>query len=52
MTEDFLRAYKATIDLWVEDLKAKPLVPPKVNEVSTSLCWQAPASYGVALNHH
>lgn len=36
MTEDFLRAYKPTIDFWVEDLKAKPLIPPKVNEVSTA----------------
>jgi ribonuclease BN (tRNA processing enzyme) len=34
MTEDFLRAYKATIDFWVEDLKVKPLVPPDVKEVS------------------
>ena len=34
MTEDFLRAYKATIDFWVEDLKVKPLVSPDVNEVS------------------
>jgi ribonuclease BN (tRNA processing enzyme) len=34
MTEDLLRAYKATIDFWVEDLKVKPLVPPEVNEVS------------------
>jgi ribonuclease BN (tRNA processing enzyme) len=34
MTNDFLRAYKATIDFWVEDLKVKPLVPPEVNEVS------------------
>ena len=34
MTEDFLRAYKATIDFWVEDLKVKPLVPPDVMEVS------------------
>jgi ribonuclease BN (tRNA processing enzyme) len=33
MTEDFLRAYKATIDFWVEDLKVKPLVPPDVKEV-------------------
>jgi hypothetical protein len=24
MTSDFLRAYKATIDFWVEDLKVKP----------------------------
>jgi ribonuclease BN (tRNA processing enzyme) len=36
MTEDFLHAYKATIDFWVEDLKVKPLVPPEVNEVSAS----------------
>jgi ribonuclease BN (tRNA processing enzyme) len=34
MTRDFLRAYKATIDFWVEDLKVKPLVPPVVKEVS------------------
>ncbi len=34
MTEDFLRAYKATIDFWVEDLKVKPLVSPDVKEVS------------------
>jgi ribonuclease BN (tRNA processing enzyme) len=34
MTEDFLRAYKATIDFWVEDLKVKPLVSPNVKEVS------------------
>jgi ribonuclease BN (tRNA processing enzyme) len=34
MTEDFLRAYKATIDFWVEDLKVKPLVSPDVMEVS------------------
>src|SRR6516162_5124335 len=36
MTEDFLHAYKATIDFWVEDLKVKPLVSPEVNEVSAS----------------
>jgi len=35
MTEDFLRAYKATIDFWVEDLKVKPLVAPDVKEVLT-----------------
>ena len=34
MTNDFLRAYKATIDFWVADLKVKPLVPPDVHEVS------------------
>ena len=34
MTEDFLRAYKATTDFWVEDLKVKPLVSPDVHEVS------------------
>ena len=34
MTRDLLRAYKATIDFWVEDLKVKPLVPPVVREVS------------------
>jgi ribonuclease BN (tRNA processing enzyme) len=34
MTEDFLRAYKATIDFWAEDFKMKPLVLPDVKEVS------------------
>src|SRR5579871_464369 len=34
MTKDFLRAYKATIDFWVQDFKVKPLVSPEVNEVS------------------
>jgi len=34
MTRDLLRAYQATIDFWVEDLKVKPLVPPVVKEVS------------------
>jgi ribonuclease BN (tRNA processing enzyme) len=34
MTNDFLNAYKATIDFWVEDLKVMPLVPPDVHEVS------------------
>ena len=34
MTNDLLRAYKGTIDFWVEDLKVKPLVPPEVTEVS------------------
>jgi hypothetical protein len=34
MTEDFLFAYKATIDFWVEDLNVKPLVSPDVKEVS------------------
>jgi len=35
MTDDLLRAYKATIDFWVEDFKMKPLVSPNVKEVST-----------------
>ena len=34
MTADLLRAYKATIDFWVEDLKVKPLVAPDVTEVA------------------
>ena len=34
ITNDFLHAYKSTIDFWVEDLKVKPLVPPDVNELS------------------
>ena len=36
MTNDFLRAYQATIDFWVEDLKVKPLVPPEVKQVSAA----------------
>lgn len=36
MTDDFLRAYKATIDFWVEDLKVKPLMPPEVKEISAA----------------
>lgn len=36
MTDDFLRAYKTTIDFWVEDLKVKPLVPPEVREISVA----------------
>jgi len=35
MTEDFLRAYKSTIDFWAEDFKMKPLALPDVKEVST-----------------
>lgn len=34
MTEDFLRAYKTTVDFWVEDLKMKPLKAIDVTEVS------------------
>jgi hypothetical protein len=26
MTEDFMRAYKTTVDFWAEDFKMKPLV--------------------------
>jgi ribonuclease BN (tRNA processing enzyme) len=36
MMEDLQRAYKGTVDFWVEDLKVKPLVSPEVTEVSTS----------------
>lgn len=35
MTEDFLRAYKETIDLWAEDFNVKALLPPQVSEIST-----------------
>ena len=34
MTEDFMRAYKTTVDFWAEDLKMKPLVSVNVKEVS------------------
>jgi ribonuclease BN (tRNA processing enzyme) len=33
MTEDLLRAYKATIDFWAEDFKMKPLESVAVQEV-------------------
>jgi ribonuclease BN (tRNA processing enzyme) len=36
MTEDFIRAYKTTLDFWVEDLKMKPLVAVDVQEVSAA----------------
>jgi len=36
MTEDFLRAYKTTIDFWAEDLKMKPLGMFDVGEVSAA----------------
>jgi ribonuclease BN (tRNA processing enzyme) len=36
MTDDLLRAYKATIDFWAEDFKIKPLTAVKVQEVSTA----------------
>jgi ribonuclease BN (tRNA processing enzyme) len=33
MTEDFMRAYKQTVDFWSEDFKMKPLVAVDVTEV-------------------
>jgi len=33
MTDDFMRAYKTTIDFWSEDLKMKPLTSVGVTEV-------------------
>jgi ribonuclease BN (tRNA processing enzyme) len=33
MTEDFMRAYKTTVDFWAEDFKMKPLVAVDVKEV-------------------
>jgi len=36
MTEDFLRAYKTTVDFWAEDLKMKPLTAVAVQEVATA----------------
>jgi ribonuclease BN (tRNA processing enzyme) len=35
MTDDFLRAYKQTVDFWAEDFKMKPLVAVDVTEVPT-----------------
>ncbi len=34
MTEDFLRAYKTTVDFWAEDLKMKPLTAVAAHEVA------------------
>jgi len=36
MTDDFMRAYKTTVDFWAEDLKMKPLVSVNVREVSNA----------------
>ena len=36
MTEDFLRAYKTTVDFWAEDLKMTPLVTVDVKEMSAA----------------
>jgi hypothetical protein len=36
MTEDFMRAYKTTVDFWAEDLKMRPLVTVDVKEVSAA----------------
>jgi ribonuclease BN (tRNA processing enzyme) len=35
MTEDFMRAYKQTVDFWAEDFHMKPLVSVNVQEIST-----------------
>ncbi len=34
MTEDFMKAYKTTVDFWAEDLKMQPLTSVTVSEVS------------------
>ena len=36
MTDDFLRAYKTTVDFWAEDLKMRPLTAVAVQEVATA----------------
>jgi ribonuclease BN (tRNA processing enzyme) len=36
MTEDFMRAYKQTIDFWAEDFKMTPVVSVDVQEVSAA----------------
>jgi ribonuclease BN (tRNA processing enzyme) len=36
MTDDFMRAYKATVDFWAEDFKMKPLASINVQEVSAA----------------
>jgi ribonuclease BN (tRNA processing enzyme) len=34
MTDDFLRAYKTTVDFWAEDFKMKPITKVEVKEIS------------------
>jgi len=36
MTDDFLRAYKQTVDFWAEDLQMKPLTSVNVQEISAA----------------
>ena len=36
MTDDFLRAYKTTVDFWAEDLKMKPLAAVATQEVAAA----------------
>jgi ribonuclease BN (tRNA processing enzyme) len=36
MTEDFMSAYKTTVDFWAEDFKMKPLVAVDVKEVAAA----------------
>jgi ribonuclease BN (tRNA processing enzyme) len=36
MTDDFLRAYKTTVDFWAEDLKMKPLTAVATHEVAAA----------------
>jgi ribonuclease BN (tRNA processing enzyme) len=36
MTEDFLRAYKQTVDFWSEDFKMKPLVSVDAQEIAAA----------------
>jgi ribonuclease BN (tRNA processing enzyme) len=36
MTEDFLRAYKTTIDFWAEDFHMKPLTAIEVKEIAAA----------------
>ena len=36
MTDDFMRAYKQTVDFWAEDFHMKPLVSVNVQEVSSA----------------
>lgn len=36
MTEDFMRAYKQTVDFWAEDFKMKPLVSVDVREIAAA----------------
>ena len=48
MTEDFMRAYKTTVDFWTEDFKIKPLLTVDVKEVSAGALGEGTGSAELA----